>query len=96
MDEITGTLIEKYKHEAYNLGRADEQKAMIEVIRNHYIDKNKVRELLNKVDKMISEVEMNISYGRYKRYGGKIKANNYLAQLYGHRKAFKLVLEVEQ
>ena len=55
-----------------------------------------IKELKNKIDDKISEVETNRSYGRYKQYGGKIKLDSYLAQLYGHKKAFEMLLEMEK
>ena len=55
-----------------------------------------IKELKNKIDTKISEVEINRSYGRYKQYGGKIKLNEYLEQLYGHEKAFRMLLEMEK
>jgi hypothetical protein len=47
----------------------------------------------NAIKTKISSVELDRDYGRYKRYGGKIKCEKYLAQLYGYKKALQELLE---
>ena len=49
-NKLTGNDIENFKREAYMLGKADENKAMIGVIQRHYISKDKIREKIeNKI-----------------------------------------------
>lgn len=64
----------------------------IKTIRSDYIHKDKIKKLKNQVETKISKAELDRNYGRYKQYGGKIKCDKYLAQLYGYKQAFSLLL----
>ena len=63
-----------------------------EEIKKKYVSKDKIKKLKNQVETKISKAELDRNYGRYKQYGGKIKCDKYLAQLYGYKQAFSLLL----
>lgn len=61
--------------------------------RNDYISKDKIKEYYKQVKEKIKKVEEDKNYGRYKKYGGKIKLNKFLSRLYGINEICETLLE---
>ncbi len=56
--------------------------------------KEKVEKYCKEVERLIKLTEEDRSYGRYKRYGGKIKLNRYLSRLYGMKEVCEFMKEL--
>ncbi len=56
--------------------------------------KETVENYCKEVERLISLAEENRNYGRYKRYGGKIKFDKYLSRLYGMKEVCDFMKEL--